>query len=107
MPAHAKDGDVRVTGTCTASSTSKLKLGLRDGGIEMEFQVDQNVNGATWNVRVLQNGGQVFKGNRTTKAPSGAFTLKRKLANAAGTDTVRASATNPATGETCTATASI
>ena len=47
-PAFAKDGDVLVRGTCTANSTSKLKLSAEDGRIEVEFEVDQNRNGVPW-----------------------------------------------------------
>ena len=44
--ASAKGGNgVRVSGTCTQSSTAKLKLGREDGRIEVEFEVDQNRNG--------------------------------------------------------------
>jgi hypothetical protein len=39
--APAKLGDVRVQGTCSGSSTSKLKLSEEDGRIEVEFEVDQ------------------------------------------------------------------
>ena len=46
----AKNGDIRVRGTCTKASTSKLKLSEEDGRIEVEFEVDQNRNGVRWNV---------------------------------------------------------
>ena len=52
----AKNGDVRVRGTCTDASTSKLKLSEDDGRIEVEFEVDQNRNGVRWNVVIPQNG---------------------------------------------------
>ncbi len=44
-PAFARNGDVLVRGTCTGSSTSKLKLSAENGRIEAQFEVDQNRNG--------------------------------------------------------------
>ena len=108
-PASAKGGggDVRVAGRCTARSTSKLKVKHDDGRIEAELEVDSNRVGQRWNVRLTDQGVQVFSGTATTTAPSGSFEVERRIANRAGVDVVRATATNPATGETCTATASI
>lgn len=105
-PAEAKDGDVKVAGRCTGRTTSKLKLGHRDGRIETEFEVDSNRNGQRWTVRITDNGVLVHAGTATTVAPSGSFEVRRKLANRAGVDRVQAVATNPATGERCTAIAS-
>ena len=106
-PAMAKDGDVVVRGSCSANSTYKLKLGPRTRSIETEFEVDSNVVGQTWNVSMTDNGSTVFTGSGTTVAPSGSFTVRPRIANQAGTDMVVATATNPATGETCVATASV
>ncbi|MCU1499546.1 MAG: hypothetical protein JWM47_3499 [Acidimicrobiales bacterium] len=106
-PAGAKDGDVRVAGRCTARTTSKLKVKHDDGRIEAEFEVDSNRNGQRWSVRLTDQGVQVYSGTATTKAPSGSFQVQRRITNRAGTDVVRATASNAATGETCTATASI
>src|SRR4029453_5348406 len=71
--ASAKGGDraVRVTGTCSAASTAKLKAKLDDGRIEAEAEVDQNRVGRRWRVTIIQNGRTFFPGVRTTPAPSG------------------------------------
>lgn len=42
----------------------------------------------------------------TTKAPSGSFSLERRLRNGAGRDTISAEATSPS-GEVCSATLTI
>ncbi|HET9462190.1 MAG TPA: hypothetical protein VFO56_09660 [Gaiellaceae bacterium] len=105
--ASARDGDVRVAGTCSGASSTKIKLGPRDGRIEVEFEVDQNRNGVVWRVSLTQNGATVFSGTAKTKAPSGSFEVRRILSKTAGLDTVRGTAVNPATGETCTAVASV
>ncbi len=72
-----------------------------DGRIEVEFEVDQNVVGQTWQVVITDNGTRVVKTTATTTAPSGSFDVERRTANLAGTDRFVAKATNPATGETC------
>jgi DUF4097 and DUF4098 domain-containing protein YvlB len=99
--------EVRVNGVCTASSSSKLKIKTDNGQIETEFEVDQNVVGDTWRVRVTDNGTVVARGKKVTVAPSGSFTFRRRIPNLAGTDTVTARAKNLTTGEVCTATASL
>jgi hypothetical protein len=101
----AKDGDVRVRGTCTKSSTSKLKLSSEDGRIEVEFEVDQNRNGVRWNVLLFQNGKRIARMARVTRRPSGSFEARVLAANTAGKDAFRARATRPS-GEVCTARAS-
>lgn len=108
-PASAKGGggDVRVAGRCTGRTTSKLKVKHDDGRIEAEVEVDSNRNGQRWNVHITDQGVQVFAGTAITKAPSGSFEVERRIPNRAGTDVITATATNPATGETCRATASL
>jgi hypothetical protein len=101
-PAGAKDGDVLVAGTCTASSTSKLKLSEENGRIEVEFEVDQNRNGVRWNVVLRRNGQRLARLMRTTRPPSGSFEARIVAANGAGNDVISARGTSPA-GEVCTA----
>jgi hypothetical protein len=101
----AKRGDVRVAGTCTKASTSKLKLSEEDGRIEVEFEVDQNRNGVRWTIALNQNGRQRARMTRVTKAPSGSFEARILAPNTSGADTFRARATSPS-GEVCTARAS-
>ena len=102
----AKGDDVRVAGSCSKSSSAKLKLGLEDGRIETEFEVDQNRNGVRWSVTLRRNGALGASTKATTRAPSGSFTVRRLLANGRGTDTVTARAVSPS-GEVCTARARI
>lgn len=105
--ASAKGGGQTVSGTCTAATTSKLKAKSDDGRIEVEFEVDSNRVGQAWNV-VLEDNGSTFLHKRLkTKAPSGSFEARARPANKAGTDTILATATNAATGESCTATLSV
>ena len=103
--APAKDGDVRVAGTCTKSTTSKLKLSRDDGRLEVEFEVDQNRVGVRWAVVLRQNGAVVRRTTGVTRGRSGSFEVRRLVADRPGTDTITAVATRP--GERCGARASI
>ena len=105
--ASAKGGGQTVSGTCTAASTSKLKAKADDGRIEVEFEVDSNIVGQSWKVVLQDNGSTVLQKTFKTKAPSGSFDAKARPANRAGADAIQATATNAATGESCTATLSV
>ena len=103
-PASAKggnDGRVEKRGACTSGAVWKLKGKHDDRRLEVELEVDSNRNGQTWNVVLTDNGATVFSGARTTVAPSGSFEVERKIADRAGADVIRATATNPATGQRC------
>jgi hypothetical protein len=105
MTAPAKDGDVKVRGACTKASESKIKLSPEDGGIEVEFEVDQNRNGRTWHVVIKRNGVVAKRLTKVTRGPSGSFEARIVTGNSSGRDSFTAVATRP--GETCTARASI
>jgi hypothetical protein len=104
--ASAKDGDVRVRGTCSGPSPAKLKLSPEDGKIEVEFEVDQNRLGVRWRVVLKHGTGAFFRGTARTIGPSGSFELRRLTGNRPGTDVVSARATSPG-GEVCRAKARI
>lgn len=101
LMAGAADGDVIKEGSCSAGSTWKIKNSPEDGAIEIEWEVDQNVNGDVWSYRIRYNGVTVKSGQATTVAPSGSFEVQAVVANNAGTDRSVATATNLRTGETC------
>ena len=101
MTASAKDGDVIRRGSCTRATDWKLKLSPENGRIEIEFEVDQNRNGQAWNVALKRNGNVFWRGQRTTRPPSGSFEVRKVIGNRAGRDTIVARAKNPRTGEIC------
>jgi osmotically-inducible protein OsmY len=102
LPAQAAStGDVRAAGSCSAASHWKLKAKPDDGRIEVEAEVDSNRVGQLWTWRLEHNGTVSARGQATTKAPSGSFTVNRRIVNASGPDTARFVARNPASGETC------
>ncbi len=89
------------------ASQWKVKAGHDNSVIETEFEVDSNRVGQVWNVTINDNGARVFTGVRTTTAPSGSFTVVRRIADKAGVDNIVASAKNRATGESCVGRVSI
>lgn len=99
--AQAGGREVIQRGSCSAQSDWKLKVKPDNGRLELEFEVDQNVIGVVWRVRITQNGAQIFAGMRITQGPSGSFELRRRPANSAGVDRFVARATNVSSGETC------
>jgi hypothetical protein len=92
---------VRVQGTCTQQSTSKLKLSREDRRIEVEFEVDQNRDGVPWKGVLRRNGRVVASFRAATHAPSGSFEIRRVIAGRLA-DRITAVASR-ASGETCTA----
>jgi hypothetical protein len=94
---------VVVRGKCSIASTAKLKAKADDGRIETEFEVDQNRVGKRWRVTLIRNGSVVFRGIRTTRAPSGSFEVRRLLAPSAAKTRIVAKATALRSGETCRA----
>jgi hypothetical protein len=99
--AEASRAAVTHRGSCSAASDWKLKAKHDGGRIELDFEVDSNVVGQTWNVAIRQDGTRIFKGTRVTKAPSGSFEVRRRPADTAGPDRFVVRAKNRATGETC------
>lgn len=96
-PAEAKgDDDNRVirTGSCSGSADWKLKAKDEDGRIEIEFEVDSNRVGQVWRVGLRRNGTLVLGGTRTTRGPSGSFTVRKVISNAPGDDVIVGRATH-------------
>jgi hypothetical protein len=100
-PASGGGAEVVKRGSCSAAATWKLKAKKDGAFIETEFEVDQNVAGKKWRVVIRQNGVKRFRGVKTTKAPSGSFTVRRMLDDKTGRDHIVAKAKALATGQTC------
>jgi hypothetical protein len=101
----AKDGDIIDQGGCSGGTSWKLKLSEEDGRIEVEFEVDQNQAGRTWNVKLRRNGSLAWQGQRTTRPPSGSFEVRQVVSDGAGPDYIVARAKHPSSGEVCRGTA--
>ena len=90
VPAQASGSDYRVvkTGSCSSYGVWKLKAKADDGRIEVELEVDTNRNGQAFDVALRRDGSLVWSGSRTTQAPSGSFTVERRISNSAGDDVI-------------------
>lgn len=100
----AGDPGVLKTGKCSAGATCKLEAKRDDGGVEAEFEVDQNRVGRRWSVVLSRDGSVVFRGIRRTVAPSGSFEV-RKIVPGGGRMVATAKAL--AGGQTCRAAVSV
>jgi hypothetical protein len=103
--ASAKEGDGRVLvrGDCANRADWKLKAKPSDGRMEVEFEVDSNRVGQTWTWTLRSNGSVFASGKRTTKAPSGSFSVERRTSDVGGSQRISATARNTRTGEVCRA----
>jgi hypothetical protein len=100
------DKEVRTNGSCSGSTSWKMKAKADDGRIEVESEVDSNKVGQNWNWKLKDNGALVSSGSSKTTGPSGSFEVERKPANRAGTDHFVFRAVNPKSGEVCRGTVS-
>ena len=66
----------------------KLKAKHDDARIEVEAEVDTNRNGQRWSVRLVDNGHTVWRGKRITHAPSGSFSIEKRIADRRGKDVI-------------------
>lgn len=96
----------RRDGPLHRQATAKIKAKHDDGRIATEFEVDQNRNGVAWKATIRRNGVRVASTTATTRAPSGSFTVERRIANAAGPDKITARAKSPS-GQVCTASVTV
>src|SRR5215208_3654859 len=100
----ASNPGVLKTGKCSAGATWKLKAKRDEGGVEAEFEVDQNRVGRRWSVVLTRNGSIVFRGIRRTLAPSGSFDVRKVVP---GGGRIVATAKALAGGQTCRAAVSV
>ena len=104
LPAHAATPTaVVVNGHCSKGSLSNLQLQREDTGkISVDFGVDmaRHHPGVTWQIKETRNG-VVFVNSTTRTISDGSFSISSLLAPKSVNHIV-ATATNPATGETCT-----
>jgi hypothetical protein len=99
--ASAGQNEMIREGSCADASDWKLKVSPEDGRLEVEFEVDQNVSGDRWRVRIRHDGDLAFRGIRTTGSASGSFEVRIVENDTAGSDAFRARARNLSTDEVC------
>lgn len=97
---------VEAAGSCTRSTSARLRLRSKEGWIRVEFEVDSRRNGVVWRVVALHERNLFFQGTARTLAPSGSFEIRRSVQDWWGTELISARATSPS-GEVCRASARI
>jgi hypothetical protein len=98
--------EVRVAGTCGGGAKSKLKVKTRDGGLEVELEVEHVRRGSLWRVTLVQEGRVAWRGRVRAGRSSGRFEVRRRLRDLAGADRVSFRAWGPR-GVTCRAVATL
>lgn len=104
--ASGRDDDVRVTGRCSGSSTSELRVRRDDGSLRVELRIDTRRGRALWSVILLHDRRTAYRAKLRTSSGSRSLRVRRSLADWVGRDTIVARATGPR-GETCRASAKI
>jgi hypothetical protein len=104
LPAHATTipTAVNITRQCTKTSMVNLQLQREDTGqISVDFGVNmaRHTSGVAWRVKEYRNG-VLFVNTTVRTIADGSFSISRLLAPSSVNHIV-ATATNPATGETC------
>ena len=84
---------------------TKLKIKPENGRMEVEYELDQNVNGRTWRLALASDGSRVATASRTTQAPSGSLHWRVVTADVAGVGTFTVTARSGST--TCRISASM
>ena len=88
-------------GDCSGPSEWKLVVRKEDAGtLRVKLEVEGGRSGQKWHVFLSDNGTGFFAGSRISGS-NGYFEVSRRTANRAGSDTIRAGASNTVTGETC------
>jgi hypothetical protein len=96
-------GGAAVTdGACFGAVAYKLKADAKPANmVGAEFEVDANVAGQQWRVVLFHNGTRVMRDTFTTAGLSGSFTVRKRVPDAAGSDTFRARAVRLRDGQSC------
>jgi hypothetical protein len=103
-PAQAKGSRATIVrGDCSGATNWKLKAKPDDGRMEVELEVDSNRTGQRWTYTIRHDGVVTASGRRTTTAPSGSFSVERRIVDAPGAHRITATAKNLRTGEICRA----
>ena len=105
--ATARTDAGQAKGPCSAGSEWELRLTDRGRTFRVRWDVDSGVVGEQWSMSVSQNGTTIASGMRTTNAAGEAEFRLRGVPDNTGPDTFSGLATNPATGETCSATSTV
>jgi hypothetical protein len=107
LASHGGSAGVRHSGACSQGGVWTLKAKHDAGILQVEAEVDVNRANRTFHWTIRDNGVLVRSGSATTTAPSGSFTVHRRIANRTGVDKVVFRARNAASGNSCAGSVSL
>jgi hypothetical protein len=87
-------------GSCTGPSHWRLRVVPHGGELRVRLAVRGGQAGQRWNIFMDHNGTGFFAGSRISGV-EGAWVVRKRVRNLAGTDSIRFGAHNLVTGETC------
>lgn len=87
-------------GSCTGPSHWRLRVVPVGGELRVRLAVRGGQAGQRWNAFMDHNGTGFFAGSRISGV-DGAWVVRKRVRNLAGTDVIRFGAHNVVTGETC------
>jgi hypothetical protein len=93
-------------GACTGPSHWRLRVVPDGGELRVRLAVRGGRAGQRWNIFMDHNGAGFFAGSRIS-GMEGAWVVRKRVRNLAGTDVIRFGAHNVVTGETCRGRASV
>jgi len=88
-------GDLRVAGTCGRGAASSLRLGSRDDGIEIRFQLRQTRGRGVWRITLVHERRVSWRAKRRTTRSDDSLELHRTVPDLPGSDTVVVEAWGP------------
>jgi hypothetical protein len=92
--------DTEKRGSCSGSARFDYEVEKDDGRFEVSFEVDSDVVGQQWRLRLFHDGQRYASVLRTTDR-DGEADVERDRPNTTGEDSFRARAVNARTGEIC------
>ena len=92
--------DTEKRGACSDNARYDYEVEKDDGRFEVSFEVDSNVVGQKWRLRLFQDGTR-YASQVSTTDREGEADIERDRSNTAGKDRFTARALNLSTGETC------
>jgi len=101
-PAAASDDRVRRRGEC-AGGPSEWELIVRQetaSTLRVSWEIEGGAQGQTWQLFISDNGDRIYVGSKVSRDGS-EVRVRRETADRSGTDLVKASGVNLATGESC------
>jgi hypothetical protein len=99
--------EVRRRGGCSGPSSWRLRVRDETGDVlRVRLTVEGGRPNQRWHVFMSDNGDGFYYGRRVSGA-GGRFTVRSETEDLAGDDTIRATANNHVTGETCRARATL